>query len=152
MRVLAHAPSKFALTELTLRSLVELERAKAGLDFEGEVLGELSNALLETSGPEDNTGPFRFVEPGYYEPYERLTRHFHTGEASQVDRIQSYIKEVSDQLSQIALGEAALAPNLLRVCVSLHQELIQEITAEDMLVVNEWPGAAEGAQAGVGAA
>jgi len=152
MRGLAQAPSRFALTDLTLRSMVELERVKAGLDFEREVLSQLSSALRETSGPEDSTSAFRFVEPGYYEPYERLTRAFCTGHSSPIDRIQSYIKDVSDQLMQVASGHAALAPTLLDTCITLHQELIQEVAPEDMLDVNEWPRVAENAQAGLSAA
>lgn len=151
MRGLAQPPSRFALTDLTLRSLVELERVKAGLDFEPEVLSQLSSALRETSGREDSVSAFRFVEPGYYEPYERLARAG-TGHSSPIDRIQSYIKDVSDQLAQVAGGHSAFAPRLLETCITLHQELIQEVAPEDMLDVNEWPRVAENAQAGLGAA
>lgn len=151
MGVLAEAPSKYVLTELTLRSMIELERAQAGMDFESDVLGDLSSAMLNSSDQGGGAAPFQFIEPGLYEPYERLVRHVDMA-TPPITRIRDYIKDISISLSRVAAGDREPAPALIGVCTSLHQELVQEINEEDALAINDWPSAGEGAAAGLGAA
>lgn len=147
MGVLAHAPSKYVLTELTLRSMIELERVKAGIDFETDVLYQLSDALLGTSNADSSAAPFRFVEPGYFEPYERLVRHADSVQAPAIGIILAYIKQVSDDLRMVASGDPSPVNTLIPVCVALHQELINEINSEDTFVGNDWSSVGESAPA-----
>src|SRR3546814_3855575 len=59
--------SKYSLSNLALRSIVELERMNAGLDSNPDVFTNLATALRQNSEPSACTLQFRFVEPGYYE-------------------------------------------------------------------------------------
>ena len=147
MAVLARSPSKYALADLTLRSMIELERASAGLDFEQDVLHDFSSALRESY--EENAGPaaFTFIEPSLYEPYERIVREFDPGEQSRVVQIRSYFTALSDDLTQVAGGDAALVGKLIPACTRLHRELVQDINSEGAFDVNDWPIACESAPA-----
>ena len=149
MTVLAQSPSKFALADLTLRSMIELERASAGLDFEQDVLRDFSSALRKSY--EENAGPaaFTFIEPSLYEPYERIVREFDPSEESKVVQIRSYFTTMSDDLTQVAGGDATLVGKLIPACTRLHRELIQEINSEGAFDVNDWPIARESAPASI---
>jgi len=152
MSALAASPSKYALTDLALQSAIELERIKAGMSHNGDVLDLLAAKLLQTSEPVVHDAPFRFVEPGYYEPFERLYRLKESPKSAAIEEIQAFIKRTSEKLSQVAQGDKALASELIGFCVALHQELIQEITAEDAVVVHEWRNIGDDAPAGIRAA
>ena len=151
MAALAYTPSKYALSGLTLRSMVELERARVGMEYEADVFGQLSAALLETSKDKIGDAPFRLVEPGYYDPYERLARNSGNAASPDILEIQSYIKQISDDLILAAGGHPEVFSTLLPVCTALHHELLNEINAEDALAGTEWPSFDEHAQAGGGA-
>lgn len=139
MDVAVGAPSKYRLVELALRSMIELERAQVGMDVEQEVLADFSTALLRTSYQSADAVPFGLVEPGYYEPYERLMRTIGHSCVPEIDRIQSYIKQLSSDLAAVAKGDHADMLRLVKACAALHQELLNDISSEEMLVVNEWP-------------
>lgn len=145
MGVLAQSPSKYALTDLTLRSMIELERANAGLDYETDVLAHLSTALLESSGEDTGAAAFTFVEPSLYEPYERIVRECGPAGQPKVQRIQAYIKSMSDDLSLVVGGDAAPVSKLIPACTRLHRELVQEINSEVAFDVNDWPSVYENA-------
>lgn len=115
----------------------------------GAVLDRLAATLVKTSDPGARDAPFRFVEPGYYEPFERLYRLRESPQSVAVEEIQAFIRRTSEKLSQVAQGDEALASELIGFCVALHQELIQEITAEDAVVVHEWRNIGDDASAGI---
>ena len=54
--------SKYSLSNLALRSIVELERMNAGLDSNPDVFTNLATALRQNSEPSACTLQFRFVE------------------------------------------------------------------------------------------
>ncbi|MET4241533.1 hypothetical protein [Bradyrhizobium sp. RT10b] len=138
MPVTAASPSKYALADLALQSAIELERIKGGVPHDDAVLDRLAATLLQTSDPGVADAPFRFVEPGYYEPFERLYRLRESPQTSAIEGIQEFIKRASEKLSHVVQGDKGLASELIGFCIALHQELIQEIAAEDVLVVHEW--------------
>src|SRR5260370_30267376 len=98
MSALAVSSSKYALTDLALQSAIELERIKAGMNHNSEVLDRLAKTLLQTSDPDVRDAPFRFVEPGYYEPFERLYRLKESPQSAAIEEIQAFIKRTSEKL------------------------------------------------------
>jgi hypothetical protein len=151
MDVALGAPSKYRLVELALRSMIELERAQAGMDVEEEVFSDFSVALLRTSYQSADAGPIGLIDPSLYEPYERLLRTLDHSNIPQIDKIQNYIKQLSNDLSEVSKGNLAQMPQLMTACATLHRELLNDINAEEMLVVNEWPSTFRDTSAGVGA-
>jgi len=137
MTVATRTMSKFSLAQLALRAAVELERAQGGGAPEAEPLLEFSAALLHASLADEDDAPFRFVEPGFYQPLQRLYHVQESVRASDIEHIQQLIRRVSEGLARAADGHAADTEALIRFCVALHQELIEEMTAEDALVVHE---------------
>src|SRR3546814_15528211 len=101
--------SKYSLSNLALRSIVELERMNAGLDSNPDVFTHLATALRQTSEPSACTLPFRLVEPGYYESFERLYRMASTAPAAELDHIQSYMNTTNQPLSAAPEGPAESA-------------------------------------------
>lgn len=150
MQASAHAQSKYSLSNLALRTIVELERMNAGLDYDTAAFSDLASALRVTSEPSAATLQFRFVEPGYYEPFERLYR-IASSTAGDVEQIQNYVKDVSSRLSAVAAGEGGASRSLLPICVALHQELVQELSTEDVFAAHQRPPLSEEAPAGIGA-
>lgn len=148
----AKATSKFGLTQLALRSAIELERARAGTPFKPEPLIALSEALLQTSDPHDDDAPFRFVEPGYYLPLQRLYRVQESATSTDVEHIQALIRRISESLAAAAKGRTNDTAALVDFCVALHQELIEELTAEDAFVVHEGRTLGDRAATGLSAA
>lgn len=144
--------SKFRLTQMALRAAVELERQRTGGQANRQSLEALSNALLQTSGAEDSTEPFRFVEPGFYQPLQRLYYDQESVPAADVEHIQMLIRRTSEDLAQAAQGRLDSTEALIRFCVALHQELIEELTTEDARVVHEGRTYGHEAAAGVSAA
>lgn len=129
------APSTFALADLALQAAIELDRKRAGLAHTPEVMAELAEALRLTSEPPASSTPFRFVEPGYYIPFERLYRAQDATHSGAVKDIQDYIQRTSDALSR---ADQADQVELIDFCIALHQALIQNNTAEDVFVVHDW--------------
>jgi hypothetical protein len=148
MQALASAQSKFGLSDLALRSIVELERMNAGMDFEKGALEDLSVALLHTSHPDQQSEQVGFIDPTYYDPFERLYRASAVTADVNVEKIQEYLRQISEQLSVLADGGAASPTRLLTVCINLHKELVQELLADDDTAAQEWPEH-EGATAGL---
>ena len=132
-----HSYSKYGLSNLAMRSIVELERINAGLDSDLEVFTSLADALRQRSEPTHCTAHFRFVEPGYYEPFERMYRMASSASDGDVEHIQDYMKTVTHQLSAVAGGQTDEVAALLPICIALHQELVQQITGEDGFDVHE---------------
>src|SRR3546814_10086872 len=103
----------------------------AGLDSNLDVFTNLATALRQNSEPSACTLQFRFVEPGYYESFERLYRMASSAPDGEVENIQEYMKTVSQQLSAVAQVQVDAAASLLPVCIALHQELIQELARSE---------------------
>lgn len=143
------APSTFALTDLALQAAIELDRMRAGLPHNGAVLAQLADALRLTSEPPAHSPPFRFVEPGYYLPFERLYQTQESRQPGALKDIQDYIQRISDALSHADHADQA---KLTSFCVALHQALIQDSTAEDGFVVHDWRALGDRAAAGFSAA
>lgn len=129
--------TRFRLTQLALRAAVELDRARSGAEAHGEPLQALAQALLQTTRGDEGGGPFRFIDPGFYQPLQRLYCDQESVRASDIEHIQGLIRRVSDDLARAAEGSRADTEALVRFCVALHQELIEDLTAEDALVVHE---------------
>jgi len=145
--------SKFRLTQMALRAAVELERRRGGAEPQPEPLKALSQALLQMSGSDEGGAPFRFVEPGFYQPLQRLYYKQESVRAADVEHIQALVRRVSETLSQAADdGRRDDTEALIRFCVALHQELIEELTAEDAIVVHEGRTYGHGAATGFSAA
>lgn len=143
------ALSTFALADLALQAAIELDRMGAGLDHDPAVLVDLADALRRTSHPPADAPPFRFVEPGYYLPFERLYRTIESRNPAVLENIQAYLQRTSDALSQ---ADSADQAELTSFCVALHQALIQDSTAEDGFVVHDWRALGDNAALGVRAA
>lgn len=143
------APTTFALTDLALQAAIELDRKRTGLAFNPDVLAQLAEALRRTSEPPAQAPPFRFVEPGYYLPFERLYRTQESRQPGALKDIQDYIQRISDALSHVDHADQAQLTNF---CVALHQALIQDSTAEDGFVVHDWRALGDSAATGVSAA
>lgn len=141
-----NAPSTFALTDLALQAAIELDRMRAGLAHSPAVLAQLAEALRLTSEPPANAPPFRFVEPGYYLPFERLYRTQESRRPGALKDIQAYIQRISDALSH---ADHADQVELISFCVALHQALIQDSTAEDGFVIHDWRALGDGAATGI---
>jgi len=152
MHAAGQARSKYSLSDLALRSVVELERMGAGMDYNAQVFGELSTALMQTSEPAAGAVQFRFVEPGYYDPFERLYRSVSSAPRADLEQIQNYMKTVSSHLEALSKGQNEAAPTMLPVCVALHQELVQELSAEDVFAIHEWPLFSEDTSSGLSSA
>lgn len=144
-----NSTSAFALTDLALHAAIELDRMRAGLAHNPDVLTRLADALRRTSTPPANAPPFRFVEPGYYLPFERLYRTQESRQPGELKDIQDYIQRTSDALSHADREDQAKLTNF---CVALHQALIQDSTAEDGFVVHDWRALGDGATTGISAA
>ncbi|MBX9647697.1 MAG: hypothetical protein K2X57_11640 [Xanthobacteraceae bacterium] len=129
--------STFALTNLALQSAIELERFKAGMKFDKKPLKELADALVVTSHADAPGEAFRFVEPGYYEPFERLYLSREAKRSNTVTEIQAFIREASKRIANAAEGRGSDAAKLIEFCLALHQELIQEFSVEDAFAVQE---------------
>lgn len=126
--------SKYALSDLTLNSIVELERLLAGLDCNRETFARLAEALQQASEPTSGTTQFRFIEPGYYEPFERLYRNASSAFDGDVAHIQGFMKKVGSELTALAMDWGKPEQTLLPFCIALHSELIRELTVEDHFV------------------
>jgi hypothetical protein len=137
-----NAPSTFALADLALQAAIELDRMRAGLAHNPAVLAQLADALRLTSEPPANAPPFRFVEPGYYLPFERLYRTQESRQPGALKDIQDYIQRTSDTLSH---ADHSHQVELTNFCVALHQALIQDNTAEDGVVIHDWRALGDGA-------
>jgi hypothetical protein len=143
------APTTLALTDLALQAAIELDRMRAGLSHNADVLAQLADALRVTSEPPAHEPPFRFVEPGYYLPFERLYRTQESRQPGALKDIQDYIQRTSDALSH---ADHADQVKLTNFCVALHQALIQDSTAEDGFVIHDWRALGDGAATGISAA
>jgi hypothetical protein len=131
---------------LALQAAIELDRMRTGLDHDLDVLAQLADALRLTSEPPANEPPFRFVEPGYYLPFERLYRAQESRQPRALKDIQDYIQRTSDALSDADHADQAKLTNF---CVALHQALIQDSTAEDGF--DDWGALGDSATTGISA-
>lgn len=133
--------STFALSDLALQSAVELAKARAGSDYSVDAVHHLATALSQTVSPASQAPQLRFVEPAYYEPFERLFHHQQPAEPDPdtVEAIQSYFTEIVARLQ--AFNQASpLGPvdELQDFCVALHRELIRELTSDGPFVRPNW--------------
>lgn len=152
MQGVASIQSKFGLSNLTLSSIVELERLKAGMEYDGRALENLSAALLKMSNPTAAATQFGFIEPAYYDSFERLYVTSGQAEHGGVERIQAYIRELSEQLHGLAESAEGQPEPLLAVCMNLHRELVQELSAEDDKAGHEWSEFRDGFETSICAA
>jgi hypothetical protein len=131
--------STFAFCDLAMRSAVELEKARENSPFEADPLLKLADALTHTTRTPDRGARYKFVEPGLYEPLERLFQADGSG-ASDVDALEQFMAERVKQLRTVERKKpsAKLAADLVSFCVALHRELIRDMTSEDELVVRDW--------------
>lgn len=131
METFAEAQSKFVLSGLALRSIIELERLNAGMDFDQSVLESLSTALRKVTRLDDSTLQLGFIEPDYFGSMDRLYRVSVAGDGGDVEKIQEYTRSISEQLNSPLEAGSDVAKGLLSVCATLHSELVQDLSLDD---------------------
>lgn len=131
--------SKFAFSDLALRSAVELEKARVGTSYEIEPIQSLADVLGLAANPDVQGAPFKFVEPGYYQTFERLYHTKQPAPVESVEQIQKFMSEAIDRLRSIksATDRANIDKELIAFCIALHRELIRGLSTEDKVVVQE---------------
>jgi hypothetical protein len=141
-----HTPhlSRFAFSDLALRSAIELDRAGNGSEYETAPLRELADALERAAYP-DHSGaaPFKFVEPGFYQAFESLYQLQRRTPAHSVDELQEFMGDAIMGLRQVedSVVEAQIDKKLIAFCIALHRELIRELSAEGNVVQERrYPG------------
>lgn len=152
MEAYASTQSKFVLSELALRSIIEIERLNAGMEFDNSVLEALSSALLQASRLEGQAAQLAFIEPEYFVSLERLYRIASSADDGDVEKIRGYTKKISEQLNSPIEAGSDVAAALLSVCETLHSELVQDLTIDDSARTHEWPNFDTGAQVSLCAA
>lgn len=132
--------STFTFSDLAMLSAVELEKARAKAPYDAAPLKKLADALTQTTRVAAPGAPFKFVDPGLYEPFERLYHARAETRADDIEQLQAFMSDKVRQLRAVQTRKpsAAKLQDLVSFCVALHRELIREMNSEDELVVREW--------------
>jgi hypothetical protein len=140
LAVVERTLSKLAFCDLILDTAVELERARAGSKINRAPLERLARVLAHASRPFDDAAQSAFVEPTFYDSFERLFRVQKSGTPESVEQLQAFLSETVTELRLVEDG--AVAPGslakMIDFCVGLHQELTRELEAESGVVIDEW--------------
>jgi hypothetical protein len=132
--------SKLAFCDLLLDTAVELERARAGSKINRAPLERLARVLARASKPFDDAAQSAFVEPTFYDSFERLFRVQKSEIPESAEQLQAFLSETVAELRLVETG--AIAPGsltkMIDFCVGLHQELTRELEAESGVVIDEW--------------
>ncbi len=122
--------SKFKVGDLALKSALELERARAGVDYDKSQLTELADALRVSAGEDENAGSVAYMRPGYFEPFERVYRSSHAIEPKSSDDIRKFviaaIKDI-DTAANKKIDEKLLT-KLVDFCLELNREFVRQPT------------------------
>jgi hypothetical protein len=132
--------SKLAFCDLILDTAVELERARSGAKISVAPLERLAQALDRASNPFEDLARSAFVEPAFYDSFERLFRHQRSAAPQSSEQIRSFLGDAVADLRRVEQGEVApdSISKMIDFCVRLHQELTREIEAEGGVVIDEW--------------
>lgn len=132
--------SRFAISDLAIQSAVELEKARVGSTYNIEPLTTLAVVLNRTAEPNGEGAPFKFVEPGFYEPLERIYELNNQMRSNSVEELQSFFTGVARKLNELnaATPQAGEVEILVRLCVHLHRELIRDADLGDGLGRHDW--------------
>jgi hypothetical protein len=132
--------SKLAFCDLILDSAVELERARSGARINRAPLERLAQVLSHASKPFADDSQAAFVEPTFYDSFERLFRTQKSDLPASVEQLQAFLREAVSELRQVENEKVApeLLSKMIDFCVGLHKELTREIEAEGNVVVDEW--------------
>jgi hypothetical protein len=129
---------KHALSELTLDALIEIDRAKHGMDFDGAPVQKLGNRLAATATANGASSSFALVNAEFFHPLERLYRERRLGSARSIDDIQNFVRESASSLTSFPDNvDGAVVEQLQAFCLALHQQLLDDLKGENEIVVQE---------------
>lgn len=124
-------PSRFDVSELAIKSAIELARLRSGEEFDGQAMAQLADALTRTSNPGSAQGPFRFFEVGYHKPFMRLFKDQHTSDPRSIKEVQEYLAQMAGRLERFLKDRRnENADELASFCVDLHHELSSTLMSE----------------------
>lgn len=134
----AKSLSRNSLSELALKSALELEKAKQGREFRGDILGRFAEALSQTSRPEQAGGQAGFIRAGYHRPLVRLYRDRCTSDPGSIKEIQGFVASAAETLKDFSPEpDAVQIDQLISFCTSLHRELIHGLASENRGVLKQ---------------
>ena len=124
--------SKFKIGDLALRSALELERARAGEDYDTAPLRDLADALKQMSMPLLGPTGVASMRPGYFEPLERLYRSHSSEAPNSFDQISAFVGRAIAELDVVASNRKVpdTLPRLVNFCIELHREFVRRPAAE----------------------
>ena len=105
---------------------MQLQRAKAGGQFDATPLHELAAALRHSAGTDDTSGSMSHMWPGYLDPFERLYRSSKDIEPDSFEQIRDFIGSSIHQIDSVSAGhplDQGLASRLIEFCMQLNLEL-----------------------------
>ncbi len=132
--------SKLAFCDLLLDTAVELERARGGARISRAPLERLAKVLTHASRPFEDASQQAFVEPTFYDSFERLFRTQRASIPDSVEQLQAFLNDAVAELRRVERGRIAPGSlsKMIDFCVGLHKELTREIEAESGVVIDEW--------------
>lgn len=132
--------SKLAFCDLILDTAVELERAKSGVKISRAPLERLARVLARASKPFEDASQQAFVEPSFYDSFERLFRLQNSNVPESVEQLQAFLNEAVAELRRAEAGDVPpqSLSKMINFCVGLHRELTREIESEGGVVVDDW--------------
>jgi hypothetical protein len=131
--------SKFAFCDLVLDTALELEKARLGGQLSSAPIERLAEALSDAVKEDQPAGRPVFLEPAYFDSFERLFR-VQRGNPESVEQIQAFLREAVDDLRDLEhnTGATEKLGKVSEFCLVLHQELAREIEAEESGVTDDW--------------
>jgi len=150
-RCTASRASKHDLATLAVNAAIEFERTIAGLTPDVGRISRLASELRAKAEPLPGGVPFRLIEPGYLAPLGNIVRRSDRS-AKTVEAVQAQIIEIANELDRFASDATnqGSAEQLRDVCLALHNELLQELMAEEA-PAHDWQREFRSVEAGVSA-
>jgi hypothetical protein len=132
--------SRLAFCDLVLDTAMELERARLGHAPSMGPLNRLADTLSRAAKPIDAPMQPAFMEPTFYDPFERLFRSQKSVIPESIEQIQTFVAEAAEQLRAVEAGNASpeAIKRLVDFCVGLHQAVALEVEAEEADIVDDW--------------
>jgi hypothetical protein len=133
--------SRFALSNLAIRSALDLERFRAGRALSAKTMSELADALTQTSDPDPEAVSARFFEVGYHKPFMRLYKDRNTVDPRSVAEVQEYLHEMALEIREfLRHPEKERINELASFCTDLHHELASGLMSETVIGRRGTPG------------
>ena len=133
MHSMAAKLSKFKVGDLAMSSALQLERARAGLNYDKSQLASLADALRLSTGDDGGAGKVSYMRPGYFEPFERVYQSSNKTPPKSSEEIRGFV------IKSIAEIEAAVndhidddvVAKLVDFCLDLNREFIRRQPTEN---------------------